>query len=176
MQNEEGLGATGRAGLRPDRARSGAVRVPASKSLAARHLMCAALARGRTRLERLPQSRDVLDLLAALETAGIECHRVGPGQVELVGAPPGPGGGLSPALELKVGESGTAARLLTAAVALCGRAGQRSGIYPSGTLARRSSPPLFAALAGAGVAVQALGEAGAWPVRLTASVRPRTCC
>ena len=167
MQNAEGSGATERVGLQPGRARVGSLRVPSSKSLAARHLMCAALAQGGTHLQRLPQSRDVLDLVAALETAGIECRRLGPQQLELLGSPPGPSGGFSPAAELQVGESGTAARLLTAAVAFCGRAGEPSAIYPSGTLARRASAPLFRALAAAGVTVEPLGERGAWPVRLT---------
>ena len=109
---------------------------------------------------RLPLSRDVQDLIGALEGLGVEVQRPGPAAVSLTGQPPGPHRGLSG--RGMVGESGTAARLLTAAAGLCGRAGQEVLVECEGSLSGRSSAPLFEALRSAGVGVEAAG----WPARL----------
>ena len=152
-------------GFRPGGTIDGEVRVPASKSLAQRALLCAALAEGRTRMARVPESDDARHLEAALEAAGARIQR---GQLAgtrvVAGAPPGPHRGLAARSPLDVGESGTAARLLTTVLALAGRVGETATIAAQGTLLARSSPALFAALERAGVRLAHEGRASGWPV------------
>lgn len=66
-----------------------------------------------------------------------------------------------------VGESGTAARLITAACALCGHAGSSIRVDGRGSLLTRRSTALFAALRESGADVHPLGQhEDGWPVRL----------
>jgi 3-phosphoshikimate 1-carboxyvinyltransferase len=158
-------------GLRPGGRVTGEVRLPGSKSVAQRVLVAAALAGGRTRIAALPDGDDVRGVLAALEAGGVGVRRPGPAAVTLQGRPPGSSRGLglgAPArpVVLHVGESGTGARFLTAAAALCGLAGEPLEVRVSGSLARRTSAPLFAALRAAGVTLRHHGAADGWPVTL----------
>ncbi|MFT5732556.1 MAG: 3-phosphoshikimate 1-carboxyvinyltransferase [Planctomycetota bacterium] len=167
---------------------AGAVEVPTSKSIAQRAIAAALMARGTTHIEGLPPSEDVLHAVRAARAAGaafpsaaraddlLETALVGRrGFGQLSGAPPrGDGEGSRPWCTLEVGESGTAARLFTAAVALARPAGSGAEIVPAGSLARRSSPALFKALERAGVGVErsSPNQPGSWPVLITAAKPP----
>ncbi|MEE8467084.1 MAG: hypothetical protein V3T22_01435, partial [Planctomycetota bacterium] len=158
---------------RPGGRMRGELDVPGSKSIAQRALIAAAFAPGPTRITGLPAGADVVCLLDALGGLGVAVARLGPRTVLVDGRAPGQAheNGASHATRaLDVGESGTAARLLTAAVALCAPRGALLEVQGSGSLARRSSPALFAALRSAGARLDprdAGGAAGTWPVRIT---------
>lgn len=110
------------------------VELPGSKSITNRALILAALAAGETTLEGALFSRDTRIMLAALETLGFECradetaHRI-----SVVGQ----GGRIAAkTAELHVGNAGTAARFLTAFLAL-----ETGGEYKmDGDLAMRERP------------------------------------
>ncbi len=146
---------------------TGSASVPGSKSIAQRALLAAALASGRTRIVRVPAGEDVSALAGMLRAAGMALEELAPAAVLVHGRPPGPHGGFAAGGMLDAGESGTGARLVAAAVALCGRAGTRWELCAQGTLSARTSAPLFDALARAGAVVEPLGRAGGWPVRIT---------
>lgn len=171
---------------------AGVIEIPTSKSIAQRAVVAALLARGTTRIEGLPSSDDVLHAIRSARAAGaafpsasrpddlLETALVGRrGFGELTGAPiqrsrEGMTEGARPWCTLPVGESGTAARLFTAAVSLARPAGSGAEIVPSGSLVRRTSPALFEALQRAGVGVErgSRDQAGSWPVLLTAATPP----
>lgn len=157
-------------GLRPPRAGSGVVagpvRVPGSKSIAQRAVVLAALAPGRTRLVALPDGDDVTSALALVAAAGARVTELAPAARAIDGRPPGPHRGWRADPALVAGESGTLARLATAAFAFCGDAGRAGTIDVRGTLAKRASPALFAALRRAGVATEPR-DALRWPARVT---------
>ena len=156
-------------GLLPGAPVQGGVRVPGSKSHAQRLLLCASLASGSTRLVGLSWSADVRALRGALDRLGVDLVDRAPRAVTVRGRPPGPGQGLGPGGDpddISLGESGTAARLLTAACALCGRAGVEIGLRAEGSLARRSSAPLLECLRRAGVVLVERGTPGGWPLSI----------
>lgn len=153
-------------GLRPGGAIRGTLRVPGSKSIAQRALLAASLASGRTAIAGLPRGSDVDAALRLIEDAGAQVERPFPAVVAVHGRPPGPHRGLSPAGPVSARESGTLARLATAVLALGAEPGKRHEIRAEGTLLRRESRALFEALARAGVAVESLGAAHGWPVRV----------
>lgn len=90
----------------------GGVRLPGSKSLTNRYVICAALADGDSVLRRASMSDDARSMVAALASLGLSA-RLEPIGAEIIvrGA-----GGLIPALEadLNVGHAGTTMRFLTA--------------------------------------------------------------
>ncbi|QDV07395.1 3-phosphoshikimate 1-carboxyvinyltransferase [Planctomycetes bacterium Poly30] len=171
---------------------AGVIAIPTSKSIAQRAVVAALLARGTTRIEGLPPSDDVLHAIRSARAAGaafpsasrpddlLETALVGRrGFGQLTGAPlmrsrDGVTEGARPWCTLPVGESGTAARLFTAAVALARPAGSGAEVVPSGSLVRRTSPALFEALRRAGVGVERShqDQTGSWPVLLTAAAPP----
>ncbi len=159
-----------RCGLRPGKPLLGAQRVPASKSLAQRALVIAALCGDTTLIGRLPaQAATGDDVLAARElipALGAQLEVLADGSLSVQGLAPGPSRGWRNSANLELGESGTLARLATAAAGLCGRAGEEMSFKASGSLLTRSSPALFAALAGAGVQLQFRGRAHGWPLFL----------
>lgn len=161
------------AGWTPATRISGHVRPPASKSLAIRSLLAAALARGRTRLEGLSDADDVRAARTLIgELTGL--RSVGASGARIDGSPPGFYSGWRPQVALEVGESGTLARLATAALAFCGTPGERHEIRASGTLLARESPALLAALERAGVRVELLHadqSRRGWPLAVT-SIEP----
>lgn len=92
----------------------GTIRVPGDKSISHRALICAAMARGRSRIEGLSEGGDVRSTAAALEAMGVRIARDGAAwTVDGVG----PGGLLQPEDALDMGNSGTSARLLMGLVA-----------------------------------------------------------
>jgi 3-phosphoshikimate 1-carboxyvinyltransferase len=156
-------------GLRPRSPIRGRIAVPCSKSIAQRALVLASLTGGTTRITALdpPGARgdDVERALALVEAAGARVERLAPGAVAVTGRPPGPHRGWSGDIALEAGESGTLARLATAALAFCGTAGRAREVRASGTLLGRASTPLFAALRSAGV-ITVPADAEGWPVSL----------
>ena len=158
------------AGFRPGGVVHGEVRVPSSKSIAQRVLVAAGLTEGPCRVTGLSDAGDVAALAGALRAAGVGIGPSGPRAVLVDGRPPRDGDGWGRPdgpTRLRVGESGTAARLCTAAFALCGRPPGIGTVQGSGSLDRRSSPPLFTALRGAGVELREEGPPGGWPVAVT---------
>lgn len=152
----------------------GAVRVPTSKSIAQRLVVAAGLAGGETRLARLPAGEDAQRLLGALREARASVAVDGD-RATIRGRPPGPGTGWTAGgAGLDVGESGTGARLVTAALGLCGLPGVAVRVAGRGSLSRRASPALFEALRRAGVVLDEEGRAGGWPVRVTPIGPPST--
>jgi 3-phosphoshikimate 1-carboxyvinyltransferase len=102
--------------LPPARHAEGTLRLPGSKSITNRALLLAALARGTTRLEALLESDDTRVMREALTALGVGLRALGgPENVEVQGV----GGTRFPAkrAEIFLGNSGTSARSLTAALA-----------------------------------------------------------
>ena len=93
----------------------GSVAVPGDKSISHRALMFAGLAVGETRVRGLLEGEDVLRTAAAMRALGCGVWREGPGEWRIVGR--GVGGLSEPADVLDMGNSGTAARLLTGILA-----------------------------------------------------------
>lgn len=155
-------------GLAPTSRVHGAVRLPASKSIAQRTLVCAALASGVTRISALGGGEDSAAALALIEQAGARVERLAPKAVAIHGRPPGPHRGWTATRALDAGESGTLARLATAALGFCATSSRALELHVRGTLAKRKSPALFDALRTSGVRFEALDGAtpGGWPVRM----------
>lgn len=142
----------------------GQVAPPGSKSIANRALLLAALTRGTTILENLPESDDVRLLLAAIEKLGVSVRR-GSGQVVIEGA----GGPFAVRkAELFLGNAGTAMRPLTAVLA----AGRGEFLLDGDEhMRRRPISDLVDALGRQGVSVSCSPQ-GTPPVRLHADGLP----
>lgn len=139
------------------------VQLPGSKSITNRALILAALAEGTTRLEGALFSRDTRIMLSALKTLGFDCQvDEASRSITLAG-----GAGKIPATQasIDVGNAGTAARFLTAFLAL-----QPGGSYQlDGDPAMRERPMqgLIQALEDLGAAeFEFHGEAGFFPFTL----------
>ena len=101
---------------RPVACLKGRVRAPGDKSVSHRALMFGALALGETTVRGLLEGEDVLCTAAALRALGAEVvHEPGDGIWRVRGF--GVGGGREPADVLDLGNSGTAARLLSGILA-----------------------------------------------------------
>ena len=94
---------------------SGTIRVPGDKSISHRALMLGALAVGRTRVEGLLEGEDVLRTATAMTALGADVDRQPDGTWHVDGV--GVGGLGEPSTVLDMGNSGTAARLLTGVLA-----------------------------------------------------------
>jgi 3-phosphoshikimate 1-carboxyvinyltransferase len=90
---------------------SGSITVPGDKSISHRALMFAALAIGETRITGLLEGEDVLRTAAAMRALGAHITQDAPGAWRVTGI--GLGGLAEPEDVLDMGNSGTAARLLT---------------------------------------------------------------
>lgn len=142
--------------------------------MAIRALLCAALAKGETRIEALPESEDVTACVAWLEAAGIALVRNSATSLTVGGRSPGSGERWRPRSDLDCGESGTLVRLGTALLAFCGELGLRHRIVVSGSLTRRFSAPLFEALGSVGLSFDHESETGSWPVSFESGAAPET--
>jgi 3-phosphoshikimate 1-carboxyvinyltransferase len=100
---------------RPSGPLSGTITVPGDKSISHRALMLGALAVGETRITGLLEGEDVLRTAAAMRALGAHVERKGSGTWLVAGR--GVGGLTEPADVLDMGNSGTAARLLTGILA-----------------------------------------------------------
>jgi 3-phosphoshikimate 1-carboxyvinyltransferase len=128
-----------------------AVEAPASKSLSHRALICAALARGESRLSGVLESQDTARTMGCLAAMGAGFARAGGGEYTVTGMPDGPLGGPlagDAAADLNVGESGTTCRLL-AGVAAAGRG--RFRLHGEGRMHQRPLGEPARALAPLGV-------------------------
>ncbi|MEY2436123.1 MAG: 3-phosphoshikimate 1-carboxyvinyltransferase [Acidimicrobiaceae bacterium] len=136
------------------------IRVPGSKSITNRALICAALADGTSVLEDALLADDTEAMIDCLRGLGIEIEVEGD-QVSVHGR-----GGEIPATEAKldVRSSGTTARFI-APVAALGRG--RYELDAAAPMRRRPMAPMFEALRSLGVEVEELGEAGFLPVAIT---------
>lgn len=92
----------------------GTALVPGDKSISHRALICAAMARGRSRIEGLSEGGDLRSTAAALAAMGVGIGRDG-GAWTVDGV--GTGGLLQPGRALDMGNSGTSARLLAGLIA-----------------------------------------------------------
>ncbi len=93
----------------------GTLRVPGDKSISHRALMFGALAVGETHITGLLEGEDVLRTAAAMRALGAEVVQTRPGTWRVAGR--GVGGLAEPEDALDMGNSGTAARLLTGILA-----------------------------------------------------------
>jgi 3-phosphoshikimate 1-carboxyvinyltransferase len=134
------------------------VRVPGSKSIANRTLICAALADGTSRLTNVPDGDDTTALLEALRRLGLGVQT--DGEAIVVSSR----GGGWPEVALDAGLAGTTSRFLTALAALGHRPVTIDGQAP---LRSRPFRPLLDALAELGVDVAPQGAAGHLPVTVT---------
>lgn len=89
----------------------GRARPPGDKSISHRGLILGALAEGRTEIEGLLESEDVLNTAAAVRAFGAEAAKGPDGRWQVTGA----GGFRQPAETIECGNSGTAVRLLMGA-------------------------------------------------------------
>ena len=143
------------------------VALPGSKSYTNRALLVAALARGRSRITDALSSDDTHYMRAALEALGVHIEADARGETFAVDGVDGrfPAAGAT----LDIGGSGTAARFLTAAVAL-----GHGTFVVDGSEAMRKRPiqPLIDGLAQLGVDIEAREGNGCPPVVVRASGIP----
>jgi 3-phosphoshikimate 1-carboxyvinyltransferase len=126
---------------------NGQMRVPGSKSLTNRALVCASLARGRSVLRNASESDDTALLVNGLNQLGILVRRVGPDLVV-----DGKGGELfAPKFPIPSGNAGTTLRFLLSLGAL---ASGTTVIETSGRMAGRPNDDIVDALRTAGVIVR----------------------
>jgi 3-phosphoshikimate 1-carboxyvinyltransferase len=150
--------------LPPLRSAGGTVQLPGSKSISNRALLLAAFAEGRTRLHDLLESDDTQVMLDALRTLGCEVVREAGGAVAVTGL-----GGRLAVREGRIflGNSGTSARSLTAALALLASAqGGRFELYGVPRMHERPIGDLVNALRPLGCAIRDLGQPGFPPLEL----------
>ena len=117
---------------------SGRVTPPPSKSQAHRLLLCAALAQGESRVEKVAFSQDILATLGCMQALGAKWEQPEPGTVKITGAPLGNWVGELPYLDC--GESGSTLRfLIPVALAVAG-----GGVFTGrGRLMQRPQKPYF---------------------------------
>ncbi|MDJ0771250.1 MAG: 3-phosphoshikimate 1-carboxyvinyltransferase [Ilumatobacter sp.] len=130
------------------------VRVPGSKSIANRALICAALASGTSELSNIPDGDDTAAMLAGLRELGRDVHLHGE-QVSVSGGPVD-----WPPSRLYAGLAGTTSRFLTALAALGSAPVVVDGAPP---LRERPFGPLHDALTQIGVAVSPGASSGHLP-------------
>jgi 3-phosphoshikimate 1-carboxyvinyltransferase len=144
----------------------GRVRIPGSKSITNRALLLAALAEGTTLLTGVLESEDTTVMMDALTSLGVGVDKLEtPGRVRVTGVGKGAGFPVK-AAELFMGNSGTSARSLTAALALA------DGTYVVKGVPRMHERPiadLVVALQSLGGQLDYLGTAGFPPL----SIAPR---
>lgn len=155
--------------LRVARARqplSGAIRVPGDKSISHRALMFAALARGETRITGLLEGEDVLRTATAMRALGATPVRDEAGTWRVTG--PGVGRLSEPEDVLDMGNSGTAARLLSGILASHGLTSVMSG---DASLRKRPMKRVMDPLAATG-AVFLAREGGRLPMAIRGRADP----
>lgn len=145
------------------------VQAPASKSLSHRALICAALAKGESRLTGVLESQDTERTMACLTAMGARFVRAGAGEYAVFGMAHGPQGGIGGAADLNVGESGTTCRLL-AGVAAAGQGAFR--IHGEGRMHQRPLGEPARALASQGARFDFEAKQGFPPVTIHATGLP----
>lgn len=143
------------------------VRVPASKSIMNRALICAALADGTSELEGVAPGADTRAMIECLQALGIGIERsrgVGDGDMEVLTVIGHDGRLTGPPTTLQTGLAGTTSRFLTALAAL---GSEPYTIDGDGPLRERPMGPLHDALVALGADVEPHGEHGHLPVTIT---------
>ena len=147
----------------------GRVRLPGSKSISNRALVLAALSEGATSLTGVLESEDTSVMKDALAALGVGVESMeSPGKMRVTGIGRGAGFPIK-AAELHMGNSGTSARLLTAALALA------DGSYVVKGVARMHERPigdLVEALRSIGAQVDYLGREGFPPLAISPWAKP----
>ena len=143
----------------------GRLRVPGSRSIANRALVCAALASGRSRLDGVDESDDTAAMREGLRALGVAVE-TGDGSWSVEGC-----GGRLPARGATVDAraSGTTARFLTAAATL---AAGPTLVDGSARMRERPIEDLAAALRALGAPVEVLGRGGCPPLRVAGGGLP----
>ena len=148
--------------LPPARHAEGSLRLPGSKSISNRALLLAALARGTTTLRDLLESDDTRVMREALAALGVAIREVaGPQHVEVEGVG-GPGFPAKRA-DIFLGNSGTSARMLAAALAFADGHYRLSGVP---RMHERPNGDLVDALRSAGARVEYAGAEGFPPLAI----------
>jgi 3-phosphoshikimate 1-carboxyvinyltransferase len=143
------------------------VRVPGSKSIANRALVCAALADGRSVLQGIAPGDDTAAMLDCLAALGIGCAFAD--AADDVVAVDGTGGVFTDGpVTLHTRLAGTTSRFVTALAAL---GGSEVVVDGEAALRRRPMAPLHDALAALGATVRPLGEPGQLPVGVCGPLR-----
>lgn len=145
--------------------RDAAVEVPGSKSITARALLIAALARGESILYNVRLSDDCNTFLECIKTLGIRCGLEG-STLKIAGC-----GGVLPVKRAKinVGSAGTAARFLTALLAFS------DGEYivdSSPQMKKRPILPLIETLTQAGAKI--ISDNGTFPLTICGTSSPKS--
>lgn len=147
---------------------TGTIRVPSSKSMGHRDLICAALARGRSQVEQVSVSRDILATCACLRQLGAlispleeEGGRTG---FAVEGGRPHQTGSL-----LDCGESGSTLRFLIPLAAL---SGERFTFTGSGKLGSRPLDPYEAIFEKQGLVFQKGGAGENFPLVVQGPLQP----
>lgn len=145
----------------------GAVRVPGSKSLSARALVLAGLAKGTSRLQGLLDSDDTRALAMALQAIGVQLGAGGlrGDSIELTGCDGAPTGGAT----VHCADGGTPARFLLAVAAL---ARQPVTVDGSARLRERPMGDGVALLRALGVECRHAGREGFLPIEVRPGRRP----
>jgi 3-phosphoshikimate 1-carboxyvinyltransferase len=154
--------------LPPLRDVRGTVQLPGSKSITNRTLLLAALAQGVTTLRDVLDSDDTRYMLEALAKLGVRSGKGAGRTVTVHGV-----GGAFPErrAELFLGNAGTAVRMLTAALALCGGEYRIDGVP---RMHERPIGDLVDALRQLGASIDYLGNDGFPPLAIHAgAVQPR---
>ncbi len=146
---------------------SGSVRVPGDKSISHRALMFAGLAVGETAIDGLLEGEDVLRTAAAMRALGVAVVREPGGRWVVHGL--GRGRLQEPEDVLDMGNSGTAARLLTGILASHGFHSVMTG---DASLRRRPMQRVIGPLAGTG-AVFGARAGGRLPLSIAGTADPR---
>ena len=146
--------------LAPIKSVRGTVILPGSKSISNRTLLLAGLAAGETLLRDVLDSDDTKHMIAALRALGVSVSEAGPGALRVRGA-----GGAFPVkqAEIFLGNAGTAVRMLTAVLALCGGEYQISGVP---RMHERPIGDLVDALRVLGARIDYLGNEGYPPLAI----------
>lgn len=137
------------------------IRVPGSKSIANRALVCAALAEGKSRLHHVATGDDTAAMVECLRMLGIDIAEDPRGDtVDVLGV----GGRVHGASTLDSRLAGTTSRFVTAVAAL----GSDPSVVTGGaSLRHRPMAPLHDALRSLGARVESLDEPGHLPVRVS---------
>jgi 3-phosphoshikimate 1-carboxyvinyltransferase len=133
------------------------MRVPGSKSIANRALVCAALAQGRSIIRNMSDSTDTAMMINGLDQMGVLATTSGT-EVHVTGT----GGALfAPKFPIPVGNAGTTLRFM---ISVAARAKGTTSFDGSERMAGRPITPLVDALAGLGVRVEVVAPMSRYSV------------
>ena len=148
--------------VRPILSAAGEVPMPGSKSISNRALLLAALSSGRTELKGILRAEDTERMMESLRKLGVsvEIDEGNPKTVTVEGC----GGRFAVrSAELFLGNAGTAARPLTAALALAGGSYLLDGVE---RMRERPIGDLLVALRSLGAEIECLNREGYFPLRI----------